>query len=655
MDNHTIPGGDQDNNHRLLRVIDSELDNPARCDADYAEWREKNEKFAKERGHNGIPLAPLQHRPGREPKEPVERQRRRERGEKMRERKPSLRDRMQIVFIKEHLARKAMMRGLVVSDARLQEIAEARWEKEVARWRRRPAPQNELIDLQERREREQHGDHRWIRHAAMRRTFAGQAIHDKLMGSVRSTGAPSQHELAVAVIQKLIYDEGPIVLRFAYQDFACTSVPLLEFAYDSPAVRRPHRRHLDTTRPISESAVRDAINGYWRTDRKTGERTFIKGILDRVDPAFIKDLLFEVYLEMVATGKWPNMGRAFSIDGTFVPARLLQQQSVSPDHERLLNGRMQDGDCAFGYHGSDKRVRGYNGLFACDPHAPVYAAAAQLLLANADEGTAAVDLTHDYCTRLHERAVRDGAFPLPDLAYSIGDRAFSRPDVCFDLVFRYGLHPVFPWKNDKHTAKWAKNQGVPICDSCGIEMRYRDAEGFVGPAERWKLGLKPGDDLRKLIEVTPGMRRPCIAFKCPGTPDKKCKRVTKVNVEDAPHIYTYLPHRDVHCPDRETNRYRDRCDLLANRNSSESLNSVMKYKCWGLMGAGATACVGSKQQMEWYTYGRLLAQGLRRLVTNNGIYKSVRDEAMRYDLHRPGTFEQIKAVRDSQVQQADAA
>jgi hypothetical protein len=83
----------------------------------------------------------------------------------------------------------------------------------------------------------------------------------------------------------------------------------------------------------------------------------------------------------------------------------------------------------------------------------------------------------------------------------IGDALYDHSkDFAHELVFKWGIHPVFPEHGAYATPEGELDNrlGVPICDGCGALMKFRDLAKFPTPYERRRLGLpRAGEYIRK--------------------------------------------------------------------------------------------------------------------------------------------------------------
>lgn len=445
--------------------------------------------------------------------------------------------------------------------------------------------------------------HRIVTEGALRQTAAAKEIRRRL--EVQPLAGPkADRAVAIAIIERNLFSRSPVQIKWHWEDFTQTSFPILEWAYDDPAGRASG---------LSLSGTYELING-----RPGRQRDRQLGLLDRVDPDFLVDLTVEAWLELARCGRWPHMTKALAFDGTKLPQHLLQVQSVSPEHERLLNAGFSDEFCAFGYHGDDG-WRGHNGMALTSVVGPPVAVLLKPYRGSVVERSAALELTAE----LFRRAGGD----FVDWEIGVGDRAFFNGEFCDRMLYCYGIKIVCPWVPEWASGEWADNMGNPYCDCGGKrkDMRYVRASYFYTPAERLKLGLRPGEDLRHVVKDV--QRWPHIDYRCEVCGTRKTTWPHYIDRGDEriwrAHLYPWFPFKDTHRSNRPgQNRYDMRLDYGGGRGASESFNYTLKRDFLGLTGAAKARCIQSERQMRWYVYGRALAIVLRRLAYVDGTYSS---------------------------------
>jgi hypothetical protein len=195
-------------------------------------------------------------------------------------------------------------------------------------------------------------------------------------------------------------------------------------------------------------------------------------------------------------------------------------------------------------------------------------------------------------------------------------------DFLRELLFRFGIDPVFPWRADY--PKDIGIKGVPVCHCAGTPrpMRLLQRKGkWWGPKQRLTENLPRGQ------EVPAKDKRLRYEYCCPeanGSGKKGgCPNQTTYPWDD-PRIYTYLPHAAVR--DRYATKYHTRCVLLARRSVIESFYSALQRH--GMQGRGVERPAWANDtEVGWMLGLGALFLTARRLVFENGLYDRANEEA----------------------------
>jgi hypothetical protein len=330
----------------------------------------------------------------------------------------------------------------------------------------------------------------------------------------------------------------------------------------------------------SESAVNSTFNG----------------MLERHDPIACIRLNIDAIRRLAENHK--DIGRYVAIDGTDYTAPVEQRSAISPSEEILLRGGMS---ARMLVHGPDKVWRGWLLVQLIDIKSTLPLVWAILPLDKGREFQA-VPLLLELLFRF---------WPDCPIEYLIGDREFYVEELCAELEFRYGAHPVFPRKGKiAPSQKWAATEGTPTCSKHGL-MKLAWSEGFVEPKGRLKRGV-PEDELEDLEQ------KARLRWECPA-PGCSIKAATYPGHNA--RLYTYLPSQGAH---RRVGR---RVALLKRRNAAESLIASLKSRGVALEGQMQPRWVSSDRQAEWLAGAALLGLTLRRLAHESGAYAAAEAEA----------------------------
>jgi hypothetical protein len=406
--------------------------------------------------------------------------------------------------------------------------------------------------------------------AAMRSLPQAQELERVLANG--AGGRPSKRALAIAIFECNAWMKGGPEIRCHYEDFM-GSDHLLDWAYGYPA---------DPTIPQgrSESAVNSTFNA----------------MLERHDPKICIRLNVELMRKLAEDDG--DIGRYLAVDGTDFTAPVDQAPALSPSEEALIRRNMS---VPIHSHGPDKNWRGWVLVQLIDIKSTLPAVWVILPLELGREFQAVpllLDLLFEH-------------WPDCPAEYLVGDKEFDVSELCAELEFRYGIHPVWPQKGKVAPShKWAATGGTPSCSRHGL-MKLEWAERFVEPKGRLKRGI-PEDDLEELDQ------RARLRWRCPAS---GCGITAATHPSHNPRLYTYLPRKGEH---RRAGR---RVALLKRRNQVESVIASLKGRGIGLRGQMQPNWVSSDRQAEWLAGAALLGLTLRRTSHEWGAYVAAEAEA----------------------------
>jgi hypothetical protein len=307
--------------------------------------------------------------------------------------------------------------------------------------------------------------------------------------------------------------------------------------------------------------------------------------------------------------KHPKAGLALVADGSFVEGQVQQGPPIDDDHLLVRVRRRADRDgirfVTYNRRGNFvSSVVGYK-LIALIDVATGRCVISTVTPANVHEPDAVIYLLE----RLYK------LWPGCPAQFLVGDGLYGHgKDFLRELMFRFGLDPVFPWRADYRENKEETMRGVPICnclEGTPRPMVFKQRKGkWWGHAQRVAGTLPHG---RWVPEEAKKLR---FEFTCP---DGRCQNKT-TSAWKHPGIYSYLPHTG------DTNQASLRRVLLRQRNVVESHYSALQRL--GLQGEGADRPQWANDiEAHW-----LLALGstfltARRLVFENGLYERAAAEA----------------------------
>ncbi len=231
--------------------------------------------------------------------------------------------------------------------------------------------------------------------------------------------------------------------------------------------------------------------------------------------------------------KHPNAGKVVIVDGSFVEGQAKQVVPLDEVHRQILiRGRADRQMIRYVTYTRNGRftkgVLGYKlvALVCGTTGRPIITL---IMPASWDERKATLHLLNRLFT----------IWPECPAEFIVGDGLYGHAtEFLKELMFRWGLDPVFPWRQDYPTHEHHK-KGVPVCYCAGLEhptpMRFKQRKGaWWGHERRRKHNLPrgqwaPRSDWQIRYEFE-------CSFGNPG-----CKNKTTKPIND-PRVFTYLPH-----------------------------------------------------------------------------------------------------------------
>lgn len=219
-------------------------------------------------------------------------------------------------------------------------------------------------------------------------------------------------------------------------------------------------------------------------------------------------------------------------------------------------------------------------------------------------------------------------WPECPVKYLVGDGLYGHSkDFLRELLFRFGIDPVFPWRADYPANVGIK--GVPVCRCTGTPraMHLLHRKG-----KWWGAKQRLAGDLPRGQWVPEKDKRLRYEYCCPDADSRGkkggCPNKTTYPWDD-PRIHTYLPHTAVR--DRYAGRYDTRHVLLARRSIIESFFAALQRH--GMQGRGVERPEWANDvEVTWMLGLGALFLTARRLVFENGLYEQAKAEAQRLHL-----------------------
>lgn len=329
-------------------------------------------------------------------------------------------------------------------------------------------------------------------------------------------------------------------------------------------------------------------------------------------------------------------GLALVADGSFAESHVAQNAPPDKEEGRLIQvgfGREKVWFISYGQDGYFRKKSNGLRLVALVDQATGLCVIAAVCGGKAHEPDEVLKLLE----RLFELAP-----DFPPVSVLIGDRLYGHSKRFLrELIFRFGIHPCFPWRADYPDAE---HHGVPHCNCTGEELpmvfvqwkdRFWDQEKRLKSTRRAATGeLDEGEPvLPRVAWCSLQERRARLEFECPRCKAPGQRRGQRVTTRpwDDPRIYTFLPHVG-EGPNASLRRA-----LSLRRGVIESLWAALHRQ--GLAGKGLLRPAWAKdREMEWLLLTGLLFLTWRRLVFENGLYDYAEREAEELGLFEPLTL-----------------
>lgn len=433
----------------------------------------------------------------------------------------------------------------------------------------------------------------FVKVKALRDSDIGQELN-AILRSRPKLGRPANHNLAVAILEMLLWSGEHQTLRRCHQEFQKLDQSVA-YTYG-----------LGPGDLVGYKAVCNAIGGDIRPDR-----TRRPGLCDLITEDFVDQALVEVAKQFTKYAG-EDFDIAASIDGTLIRAAADQRQSFSKEDEAHIDrGR----GTAYASHGDDEFIRGYLAV-ALNLHSCNIPIAVKVYPANQYEAATTMPLIERTYDLWDDLAIN----------YLVGDAAFDREaEVHRDLQQLYGITLVAQRfdrkKQPPHLAGRGFVEGIPVCRCMGAEkfMTIVKPEGFWGPAKRAKMGLKPGQDAAPLKRRKRVKQRIC--FKC-----EVCGLGSSFSVSKLAdwRWASPVPHRPIH-----KRRYAIRQELMAYRNGVESAWNAMKKTGPDASGPMVARWTRTEHQNHIYIKMKALRFALLKLLELDGTLSSTYEDAIR--------------------------
>jgi hypothetical protein len=297
------------------------------------------------------------------------------------------------------------------------------------------------------------------------------------------------------------------------------------------------------------------------------------------------------------------------IDATTIEADVPQKGYLGEAQHMLMTGprRRNASFVRYTHKGNTtRRCFGYKLLILSDM-ASTLPLCWRLISAGADERKETLALLRDYFELVPDSRM----WALVGDALYDKDKAFAH-----QLLFKWGLHPVFP-RAGAYSEKLphVKTGGIPHC--AHGEMKLKDWDGFMDADDRLAAGIRRGE------EVRPNAR---LRWVCPNsTPSRRSGPGICKGIETKPHtdarLYTFLPRGGAH------HHAALRIALLLRRNGVESINASLKNLGVGGKDMQRPRWAGDLE-MDWLVSAALTFLTARRVAHETGEYQRTKQEAV---------------------------
>jgi hypothetical protein len=258
---------------------------------------------------------------------------------------------------------------------------------------------------------------------------------------------------------------------------------------------------------------------------------------ENLDPRLLEHLQVEAFRRFAtqidgldrqgrARLRHPKAGWALVADGSFTEGQAQQTPYVDEEQRQIRIRRRADRD------GVRLRVYGRDGNFVKSVVGYkfcvlVCAATGRPVITTLVPATEhEPDVTLYLLERLFE------LWPEAPVHYLVGDKLYGHGhDFLRQLIFRWGIDPVIPWRRDAVEPEGTK-LGVPLCDCANLPMRLK------GRKDKWwgHENRLADPSMRRGVWAPPRLR---LEFVC-DLGNQRCKN-KQTNVWKAPHVATALP------------------------------------------------------------------------------------------------------------------
>lgn len=463
--------------------------------------------------------------------------------------------------------------------------------------------------------------------AAMRRLPEMAKFEQQLRGVTSSRSEKNRFNMAM--IEHLIFNASVPSLKSSFHAINGGG-ELVAWAYDDPCATR---------HPSRVNAAGQAIHK----------------MLQRTDPELTIELNLSAIQRLAAMNPEGRIGRYATIDGTFIEANVLQHQTYSEEHFKVISKKTS---ATYMQHDEAKKCRGYTllAITCMKTNLPLV----WTLISGqprSEDVRELMELLFRY-------------WPECPLKYLVGDSEFDY-SAYYEMLYQYyGIHGAFVTrKGNSRDHDVLFENGVPRhCSKRKgknhdglMSLRLRGShENWWDPEKRKERGYARGEFVPYANER---IRWECRCDACLGDPmdpdeleafefsirnlspetqakarQKKRKLATLITrpgvslskrksgadpglSEGNPRRFTYLPHAG-------NSKYAVLRDaLLMHRNTAEGLFSVMKREQIGLEGCGKARWINTDREMEWMIGGTLMGLTFSRLIHVNGMYQDALEEA----------------------------
>jgi hypothetical protein len=409
---------------------------------------------------------------------------------------------------------------------------------------------------------------------------------ERLLSSC-SMGRPADRSLPLAIFERAALSKARPEFGAHYEEFTGSNLELDWAYFGTPDMN------------VNRGRVREL----------SVARKAMKAMLERHSPSVLLNANLAILKRIAdrhADDGFTDVGRYLVIDGTPIKAHVEQIAPVNAEHEAMIVKRT---GAKYGFHGARNRPKkhwvGWTLLVIADMKTglPVMW---KLIGANESE------FAH-VCGMLDELFARA---PWIDPEYLVGDSEYDRSArLALDLEARYGIHPVFPLRQNVGARwEWAASDGVPQCSKHGAMKRVQhDSADQKG----WTVSRRNPRDAEAVKRGFDARTR----WRCEGCARHGEKLTSTTYIKYNARLYTYLPRGGDH------RLAATRKALMARRNIMESVNSTLKRRGIGEQQHHKVLWATRPIHMQWLIGMALLGMTLRREVHETDLYEQCAQEA----------------------------